>query len=56
LSWPSTEAAIQDNKFHLFGFLDWMAGSSQHIKRIDRLLGNDVETPSANSQMAFQCL
>jgi Transposase DDE domain/Domain of unknown function (DUF4372) len=48
--------AAQKSDLTLLAFTRLVRSNLMHLKRIDRLLGNDVETPSDNRQMAFQCL
>jgi hypothetical protein len=48
--------AAQKSGLTLLAFTRLVRSNLMHLKRIDRLLGNDVETPSDNPQMAFQCL
>ena len=48
--------ASQKSGLTLLAFTRLVRSNLMHLKRIDRLLGNDVETPPDNRQMAFQCL
>ena len=48
--------AAQKSGLTMLAFTRLVRSNLMHLKRIDRLLGNDVETPSDNRQMAFQCL
>ena len=48
--------AAQKSGLTLLAFTRLVRSNLMHLKRIDRLLANDVETPSDNPQMAFQCL
>ena len=48
--------AAQKSGLTLLEFTRLVRSNLMHLKRIDRLLGNDVETPPDNRQMAFQCL
>jgi len=40
----------------LLSFTRLVRSNLMHLKRIDRLLGDDIETPPDDTQMAFQCL
>jgi len=51
LSWPPSEAAIQLNKFHRFGFRDWMAG---HILGLDPWIKPGHDIGSSQSQHALE--
>ena len=48
--------AAQKSGLTLLAFTRLVRSNLMHLKRIDRLLGDDIETPSDNRQMAFQCL
>ena len=48
--------AAQKSGRTLLEFTRLVRYNLMHLKRIDRLLGNDVETPPDNREMAFQCL
>ncbi len=40
----------------LLAFARLVRSNLMHLKRLDRLLGDSIETPHDNRQMAFQCL
>jgi len=46
----------QNSGLTLLSFTRLVRSNLMHLKRIDRLLGDDIETPPDNRQMAFQCL
>jgi len=48
--------ASQKSNLTLLEFTRLVRSNLMHLKRIDRLLGDDIETPSDNRQMALQCL
>jgi len=48
--------AAQKSGLTLLAFTRLVRSNLMHLKRIDRLLGDGIETPSDNRQMAFQCL
>ena len=48
--------AAQKSDLTLLAFTRLVRSNLMNLKRIDRLLGNDVETPPNDRQMAFQCL
>ncbi len=48
--------AEQKSGLTLLAFTRLVRSILMHLKRIDRLLGDDVETPPDDGQMAFQCL
>jgi IS4 transposase len=48
--------AAQRSRLTLLAFTRLVRTNLMHRKRIDRLLGDDVETPPNDRQMAFQCL
>jgi IS4 transposase len=48
--------AVQKSGLTLLAFTRLVRSNLMHLKRIDRLLGDDVETPPDDRQMAFQCL
>ncbi len=48
--------AAQKSGLTLLAFTRLVRSNLMHLKRIDRLLEDDVETPPDNRQMAFQCL
>ena len=48
--------AAQRSSLTLLAFTRLVRSNLMHLKRIDRLLGDDVETPLDDRQMAFQCL
>jgi hypothetical protein len=48
--------ATQKCAMTLLTFTRLVRSNLMHLKRIDRLLGDDIETPPDYGQMAFQCL
>ena len=48
--------AAQKSGLTLLVFTRLVRSNLMHLKRIDRLLADDVETPPDDRQMAFQCL
>ena len=48
--------APQKSGLTLLAFTRLVRSNLMHLKRIDRLLEDDIETPPDNRQMAFQCL
>ena len=48
--------AAQKSNLTLLTFTRLVRSNLMHLKRIDRLLEDDIETPPDNNQMAFQCL
>ena len=46
----------QKTAMSLLSFTRLVRANLMHRKRIDRLLGDDIETPADDRQMAFQCL
>ena len=48
--------ASQKSNLTLLEFTRLVRSNLMHLKWIDRLLGDDIETPSDNRQMALQCL
>ena len=48
--------AAQKSSLTLLSFTRLVRANLMHLKRIDRLLGDDIETPQDDRQMAFQCL
>ena len=48
--------ASQKSNLTLLEITRLVRSNLMHLKRIDRLLGDDIETPSDNRQMALQCL
>jgi IS4 transposase len=48
--------AAQRSRLTLLAFTRLVRSNLMHRKRIDRLLGDVIETPPENKQMAFQCL
>lgn len=48
--------AAQNSGLTLLSFTRLVRSNLMHLKRIDRLLGDDIEMPPDNRQMAFQCL
>jgi IS4 transposase len=48
--------AAQKSDLTLLAFARLVRSNLMNLKRIDRLLGNDIETPPDGRQMAFQCL
>ena len=48
--------AVQKSSLTLLEFTRLVRSNLMHLKPIDRLLGDDIETPPDDRQMAFQCL
>ena len=48
--------AGQKTGLTLLAFTRLVRSNLMHLKRIDRLLGDGIETPADDRQMAFQCL
>ena len=48
--------AAQKSDLTLLAFTRLVRSNLMNLKPIDRLLGNDIETPPNDRQMAFQCL
>jgi IS4 transposase len=48
--------AAQKTGLTLLAFTRLVKSNLMHLKRIDRLLGDDIETPPDDRQMAFRCL
>jgi Transposase DDE domain/Domain of unknown function (DUF4372) len=48
--------AAQRSSLTLLEFTRLVRSNLMHLKRIDRLLEDDIKTPPHNRQMAFQCL
>ncbi len=48
--------AAHKTELTLIAFTRLVRSNLMHLKRLDRLLGDGIETPADNKQMAFQCL